>query len=89
MAARFAPYLRYYSTHRPIDDHGAHPSVLVVLRDDIAVTHFLRMARDEMDKLGVEFPLSVSHVAALEDLRPLGFALRSPRRESGRVLVRS
>ena len=88
MAARIAPYLRYFSTHRPIDDHGVQPSVLIVLRDDIAVTHFLRVARDEMDRVGVEVPLSVSHEAALEDLGPLGLAWRSPKKESRKVLTR-
>ena len=82
MAARLAPYLRYYSTHRPIDDHGVQPSVLVVLRDDIAVTHFLRVAREEMESVGVEVPLSVSHKAALDDLGPLGLAWRSTTRPS-------
>ena len=89
MAARLAPYLRYYSTHRPIDDHGVRPSVLIVLRDDIAVTHFLRVAREEMDRVGVEVPLSVSHVAAMDDLGPLGLAWRSPGGKPGRVRVRS
>ncbi len=88
MAARLAPYLRYYSTHRPIDDHGVQPSVLIVLRDDIAVTHFLRVAREEMDRVGVEVPLSVSHEAALEDLGPLGLAWRSLKRESRQTLAR-
>ena len=87
MAARLAPYLRYYSTHRPIDDHGVQPSVLVVLQDDIAVTHFLRVARDEMDRVGVEVPLSVSHEAVLEDLGPLGLAW-SPTMDSQQVLTR-
>ena len=36
MSARLAPYLRYYSSHRPTDDHGAQPAVLVVFDDDIA-----------------------------------------------------
>ncbi len=89
MATRLAPYLRYYSTHRPIDDHGVEPSVLVVLRDDIAVTHFLRVARDEMDRLGAEVPLSVTHAAALEDLGPLGLAWRRPRGKPGRAPLRS
>ena len=47
MSARLAPYLRYYSSHRPIDDHGAPPVVLVVFDDDIAQTHFLRVAQGE------------------------------------------
>ena len=32
MAARLAPYLRYYASARPTDDHGARPAVLVVFR---------------------------------------------------------
>ena len=53
MAARIAPYLRYYSSRRPTDDHGVQPSVLVVFEDEIAQTHFLRVARDEMARTGV------------------------------------
>ena len=48
MSARLAPYLRYFSSHRPTDDHGVRPSVLVVFDDDIAQTHFLHVAREEM-----------------------------------------
>ncbi len=78
MSARLAPYLRYYSSHRPTDDHGARPSVLVVFDDDIAHTHFLRLARDEMRATGVNVPLWVSHRAAVERLGPLGNAWRTP-----------
>ena len=46
MSDRLAPYLRYYSSHRPIDDHGVRPAVLVVFDDEIAQTHFLRVARE-------------------------------------------
>ena len=49
MATRIVPYLRYYLSHSPIDDHGTRPSVLIVFDDDIAATNFLRVARDEMD----------------------------------------
>ena len=31
MAARLAPYLRYYSSPQPTDEHGAPPAVLIVL----------------------------------------------------------
>ncbi len=78
MAARLAPYLRYYSSHRPTDDHGAQPAVLVVFDDDLAATHFLRVAREEMDRTGTRVPLWVSHGAALDALGPLGRAWRSP-----------
>ncbi|MDE2753961.1 MAG: replication-relaxation family protein [Gemmatimonadota bacterium] len=78
MARRLAPYLRYYSTRRPIDDHGATPIVLVVFQDMLAATHFLRVAREEMDRAGVEVPLLVSHEAALDSLGPLGRVWREP-----------
>ena len=80
MSARLAPYLRYSSSHRPTDDHGVRPAVLVVLDDDIARTHFLRLAREEMQATGVTVPLWVSHQAAVQELGPLGRAWRTPRR---------
>ena len=78
MSARLAPYLRYYSSHRPTDDHGARPGVLVVLDDGIAQTHFLRLAREEMQAHGVSVPLWVSHRDAVRQLGPLGRAWRTP-----------
>ncbi len=78
MSQRLAPYLRYYSSHRPTDDHGARPSVLIVLADDIAETHFLRLAREEMQAARVNVPLWVSHGEAIEQLGPLGRAWRTP-----------
>ena len=78
MAERLAPYLRYYASHRPIDDHGVQPAVLVVFSDDIAATHFLRVARGEMNRAGVEVPLLVSHEELLAREGPLGRAWRTP-----------
>ena len=78
MADRLAPYLRYYSSHRPTDDHGAPPAVLVVFDDDIAQTHFLRVARVEMAQTGVNVPLLVSHRGLLEREGPLGRAWLAP-----------
>ncbi len=78
MSARLAPYLRYFSSHRPTDDHGLQPDVLVVLEDDIAQTHFLRLSREEMQAHRVNVPLWVSHRDAIEQLGPLGQAWRSP-----------
>ena len=78
MAERLAPYLRYYSTHRPTDDHGAQPIVLVVFHDDIAQTHFLRVAQEQMARSDVEAPLLVSHRGLLEREGPLGRAWLAP-----------
>ena len=78
MSDRLAPYLRYYSSHRPMDDHGTRPAVLVVFDDEIAQTHFLRVAREEMRAEGVTVPLWVSHKGAIDALGPLGKAWRSP-----------
>ena len=78
MSDRLAPYLRYYSSHRPLDDHGVRPAVLVVFDDDIAAHHFLRVAREEMRAEGVTVPLWVSHQGAIDALGPLGRAWRSP-----------
>ena len=80
MAARIAPYLRYYSTHRPTDDHGAQPAVLVVFDDDVAETHFLRIAKEEMDAAKVQVPLFVAPRNLLERVGPLGPAWRTPDR---------
>ena len=78
MAARLAPYLRYYSSHRPTDDHGVRPEVLVVFDDDIAASHFLRVAQEEMERARVSVPLRVSHKDAIQALGPLGRAWRTP-----------
>ena len=78
MTVRLAPYLRYYSTHRPTDDHGVTPDVLVVFDDGLAADHFLRLAEEEMKTARVSVPLWVSHRAALETLGPLGRAWRTP-----------
>ena len=74
MAARVAPYLRYYSSPRPTDDHGAQPLVLVVFDDDIALTHFLQVAAREMERARVRVPLLASHRALVESAGPLGRA---------------
>ncbi len=78
MAARLAPYLRYYSTHRPTDDHGARPDVLVVFQEELAASHFLRVAAAEMERARVEVPLWVSHERLLHQQRPLGRAWLRP-----------
>ena len=80
MAARIAPYLRYYASNRPLDDHGVAPAVLVVFDDELAAGHFLRVASDETRRAEVRVPLWVSHRNALDRLGPLGKAWQSPGR---------
>ena len=74
MAARVAPYLRYYATHRPTDDHGNQPLVLVVFDDPIALTHFLEVAAREMERARVRLPLLASHRELVMSAGPLGRA---------------
>ena len=76
MAARLAPYVRYYSTRRPIDDHGVRPAVMVVFDDDLAAAGFLSVARREMGRAGVSVPLLVSDRGTVHRLGPLGPAWR-------------
>ena len=78
MADRLAPYLRYYSSNQPLDDHGERPLVLVVFDDPLAEANFLGVARGEMERAGVKLPLWVSHREMLEKVGPLGKAWRNP-----------
>ena len=80
MRARLAPYLRYYATHRPADDHGAAPVVMIVFEDELAASHFLRLAAEEIERAGVELPLRVSDRRRLERAGPLGRAWSVPER---------
>ena len=78
MAARLAPYLRYYSSNRPLDEHGHRPLVLVVFEDPLAEANFLGVARREMERTGVTLPLWASYRERLETVGPLGAAWRNP-----------
>ncbi len=78
MAQRLAPYLRYYSSHRPADDHGQRPLVLVVFDDPVAPAHFLEVARREMLRVRVPLPLLASHRELLEREGPLGAVWLAP-----------
>ena len=78
MAARLAPYLRYYSSNQPLDDHGHRPLVLVVFDDPLAEANFFGVARSEMERTGVSLPLWASYRERLEKVGPLGAAWRNP-----------
>ena len=79
MAARLAPYLRYYSSlWRPRDDHRGLPIVLIVFNDTTVESRFLGVARDLMDQTRVDVPLWVSNSESVEREGPMGEAWRSP-----------
>ncbi|MYD36220.1 MAG: hypothetical protein F4X20_04220 [Dehalococcoidia bacterium] len=59
MRRRLAPYLRYYSTTHPLDDHGVVPTLIVVVEDPMIVPHFRRVAHEEVRRAGVHVPLSI------------------------------
>ena len=79
MRDRLTPYLRYYSTRRPLEDHGLIPSVLVVFEDELSANHFLAFARDEISRCRVEVPLFVSSQAAIDGSGPLSQIWRTVR----------
>ena len=78
MAARLAPYLRYYAPDRPVADHGAVPAVLVVFEDAVAPAHFLRVAHEEIAWSGVDVPLWTASRDDLDLAGPLGAVRRIP-----------
>ena len=78
MADRLAPYLRYYSSFDPLDDHGAYPLVLIVFDDMLVESRFHSVAHREMARTGIKLPLWVSHKELIEKVGPLGKAWRNP-----------
>ena len=80
MAARLAPYLRYYATGRPLEDHGLLPRVLVVFEDELAADRFLRIAAEAVARAEVSLALLVSDRRRIEAHGPLGSAWRSVER---------
>ncbi len=77
MRARLAPYLRYYDTERPVEDHGVRPALLVVFEDELAAGHFRRLAAEEMERAHVQVPLLVSDRGSLEQSGLLGTGWRA------------
>ena len=86
MRDRLAPYLRYYSTRRPLEDHGLIPSVLVVFEVELSADHFLAFAERERSRSNIDLPLLVSCRSELECDGPLGSAWRSPGRHAPTTL---
>lgn len=59
MEARLAPYLRYYSTYQPNDDHRAQPVLMVAYDDEVAATHLRHKADLGEMKSWPQLPLKV------------------------------
>ena len=78
MAARLAPYLRYYATREPVDDNVAEPVVLMVFDDEVVEARFLVVVRREVARNRVRVPLYVSNKERLDAEGPLGAAWRVP-----------
>ena len=78
MTDRLAPYMRYYATRRPLEDHGVIPQILVVFEDELAVSHFLRLAEKEMSRAQVSLPLFITSAAEVGRGGPLAPIWRSP-----------
>ncbi|MYE60021.1 MAG: hypothetical protein F4X35_10820 [Alphaproteobacteria bacterium] len=76
MRARLAPYLRYFATRRPTDDHGVRPELWVVFESPLAADRFLTVARAELTRTRVDLPLMVSDRERIENIGPLGAAWR-------------
>ncbi|MCY3559225.1 MAG: replication-relaxation family protein [Chloroflexi bacterium] len=77
MAAKLAPYLRYYSAKRPLEHHGAIPLVLVTFDDELSADHFLRVAGAEQQQKHVSVPLFVSDREKLKRNGHFGQAWRT------------
>ena len=78
MVARIAPYLRYYSSHRPTDDHGT-PSLPSSSSSRTRSPRHTSCASQVRRWHAPEstVPLLVSHRSLLERVGPLGRAWRS------------
>ena len=76
MAAKLAPYQRYYRDRRPTDDRGAQPLVLFAFDDSLAADRFLRVVREEPSRTFDILPIRVTDRGMLERHGPLGAAWR-------------
>ena len=76
MAAKLAPYQRYYRNQRPTDDHGAWPLVLIAFDDPLAADRFLRVVREPPSSTFGILPIRITDREMLERHGPLGAAWR-------------
>ena len=76
---KLRPYLRYYASGQPLRTFGAWPSVLFVLRDEIAGTGLLRMSEGETERYEVDdvLPILTTTEGLVEEHGPLSAIWRS------------
>ena len=76
---KLRPYLRYYASGQPLETFGAWPSVLFVLRDEIAGTGLLRMSEGETERYEVDdvLPILTTTEGLVEEHGPLSAIWRS------------
>ena len=70
---KLRPYMRYYASGQPLRTFGAWPSVLFVLRDEIAETGFLRWseAEAELYEVGEVLPILTTTEGLVQEHGPL------------------
>ena len=77
--AKLQPYFSYFETRRPLEDHGEYPVLLVVLRDEIVATQFLKMAdRWRADRSMDRLAILVTHGNLHYGQGPLAAIWRRP-----------
>ena len=68
----------YYSTTKPLEDHGVIPMVLFVFETAFRAKRFADVARGEIEKTGVRLPLWVTSEEELYEEDPFSPVWRSP-----------
>ena len=76
MAAKLAPYQRYYCNQRPTDDHGSRPLVLIAFDDPLAADRFLRVVQELPGGSRNDLPICITDRHLLDRVGPLGPAWR-------------
>lgn len=71
-------YLAYYSTKKPLEEHGVVPIVLFVFETAFRAKRFTDVARGEIEKTGVRLPLWVTSEEELYEEDPFSPVWRSP-----------
>ena len=81
MPDKLGPYLAYYSTSGPEDDHDVIPLILFVFETEAKARRFLDVARRKVRETGTHLPLWVCSDDLLYPGGPLRPVWRSPHRD--------